>query len=78
MGTLAPLQPMSRVLLDMSHSLEQIACQQRYASGLFRALMAMGLSIGCACRKSEAIRGVEMSISHCQHVDVNVKKLTKI
>ena len=78
MGTLAPLQPMSRVLLDMSHSLEQIACQQCYASRLLRAPVAMGLSLGCACSKNEAIRGVEMSISHCQHVDVNVKKLTKI
>src|SRR4029453_19245883 len=86
-GTSSALQPHGRVLLDTSHPLEQISCQQRYASESFCVLVAIGVIICCACRRRETIRGAERmrgqpfpydgtSVSHCQYVDVDVKKVT--
>src|SRR6516165_5011047 len=88
-GASSALQPNSCVLLDTSHLIEQIACQQCYASESFCILIGIGISICRACRSREAKNGMArrrgqscprdgMSVSHCQHVDVDVKKLTKI
>jgi len=52
-------------------------------------LLAPGISRGCTCREKETIIEVErawvqpfsreeMSASYRQHIDVNVKKLTKV
>jgi hypothetical protein len=53
------------------------------------AQIALGISRGYACHEKETIREVErrqvqafsreeMSVSYRQHIDVNVKKLTKV
>ena len=53
------------------------------------AILALGISPACMCHEKETIIGAEMawtqpfsreemSVSYRQHIDVNVKKLTKV
>src|SRR5262252_3704277 len=87
-GTNSTLPLNSRVLLDTSHPIEQIACQQRYHPGFFCTLIGVGISICRACRSREMRNGTVRirgplfpcdgtPVSHRQLVDVDVKKLTK-
>jgi hypothetical protein len=57
--------------------------------GTLRASVALNISLGCMYREKETISEVEktrvqpfareeMSVSYCQHIDVNAKKLTKV